>query len=40
MFLKTNNYRTAAETGVNDIAKSGIVLSKKTITRTLQRNGL
>ena len=32
--------RTTAKTLVNDLTKSGIVVSKKTITRALHRNGL
>lgn len=36
----SKNPRITAKTPVNDLVKSGIVVSKKTITTTLRRNRL
>lgn len=36
----SKDFRTTAKTPVNELAKLGIVVSKKTITKNLQRNGL
>lgn len=36
----SKNPRTTAKTLVNDLAKSGIEVSKRTVTRALHRNGL